>query len=84
MPRHAAVRVDDDLAAGQAGVAHGTTDDKTAGRIDVDLGLYCPQLRRDDRLDDHLDHVVAQAIVAHLIVVLRRDDDVAHGNGSAT
>ena len=63
MAGHAAVRVDDDLAAGQAGVAHRPADDEAARRVDVDLRVDCPQLSRDDRLDDHLDDVVAQPIV---------------------
>ena len=36
---HAAVGVDDDLAAGDAGVAHGAADDEAAGGVDEDLGL---------------------------------------------
>ena len=46
---HAAVGVDDDLAAGQAGVAHRTADDEAAGRVHVDLGVArtrCPPRRR--------------------------------------
>ena len=34
VPGHAAVGVDDDLAAGQAGVAHRAADDEPAGRVD--------------------------------------------------
>ena len=34
--RRAAVGVDDDLAAGQAGVAHRPADHELAGRVDVD------------------------------------------------
>ncbi len=33
---HAAVRVDDDLAAGQAGIAHRPADHEAAGRVHVD------------------------------------------------
>src|SRR5690606_8661974 len=39
MAGHAAVGVDDDLAAGQAAVAHRAADDEAAGRIDVHLAL---------------------------------------------
>jgi hypothetical protein len=35
----AAIGVDDDLAAGQAGVAIGAADDELAGRVDVPDGL---------------------------------------------
>ena len=34
MTGHAAIGVDDDLATGQTGVAHGATDDELAGRVD--------------------------------------------------
>ena len=34
-----AVRVDDDLAAGEAGVAHRTADDEVPARVDVVLGI---------------------------------------------
>ena len=39
----AAVGVHDDLAAGEAGVAHGAADDEAAGGIDVELGLLIHQ-----------------------------------------
>ena len=34
-----AVRVDDDLAAGEAGVAHRAADDEVPARVDVVLGI---------------------------------------------
>src|ERR1035437_7668234 len=37
---HAAVRVHDDLASGQTGIAHGSADHKTPGGIDVVLGVF--------------------------------------------
>src|SRR5690606_17147902 len=37
---HAAVGVDDDLAAGQAAVAHRAADHELAGRVDVELGVF--------------------------------------------
>src|SRR5579862_9828748 len=39
MTAHAAVGVDDDLAAGEAGIAHRSADDEAAGGIDVVLGM---------------------------------------------
>ena len=39
VPRRTAVAVDDDLATGEAGVAHGTADHETPGRIDQKLGI---------------------------------------------
>jgi hypothetical protein len=55
----AAVGVDDHLAAGEAGVAHGPADDELAGRVDQrDLG------ERADVVEilgqDRLDHVLEQ------------------------
>ena len=42
---HAAVAVDDNLAAGQSGVAHWTTDDEAPGGIDVVLGVFVEKIR---------------------------------------
>ena len=41
---HAAVRVDDDLAAGEPGIALRTADDESARRVDVILDLSLSQL----------------------------------------
>src|SRR6476619_1141691 len=48
-----AVRVDDDLAAGEAGIAHRPADDEPSGRIDMvlDAGRIIAAIRHD-RLDD--------------------------------
>src|SRR5690606_34049284 len=51
---HAAVGVDDDLAAGQAAVAHRAADDELAGRVDVVLGVLVQQFGRQGVLDDQL------------------------------
>ena len=45
--RRSAVGVDDDLAAGDAGVAVRTADDEAARRVDVDLGVACPSSPRE-------------------------------------
>ena len=44
MTAHAAVGVDDDLAAGQTRVALRSAHDETAGRVDEELGLGVEQL----------------------------------------
>ena len=71
----AAVGVDDDLAAGQAGVALRAADDEAAGGVDVVLRILVEQLRGDDGLDDQLDHVAADRLERGLRRVLRGDDD---------
>ena len=50
--RIAAVSIDDDLAAGQAGVALRAAGDKPAGRVDVILRVFVEQFGRDSVLDD--------------------------------
>src|ERR1019366_7522061 len=72
---HAAVRVDDDLAAGEAAVALRTADDEPARRVDVELGRLVDQLLRKRLLDDELDDRLAELLVLDLLVVLRRHDD---------
>ena len=44
------------------------------------FGAVVAQLLGDDLFDDHLDDVVAQAVVGHVVVVLRGDDHCAHGD----
>ena len=60
MPRHAAIGIDDDLAAGEARIAMGAADHEAPGWIDeetlgsavVEPGLF--QHRPDDIVDDRL------------------------------
>src|SRR5690606_24701427 len=68
---HAAVGVDDDLAAGQAAVAHRAADDELAGRVDVELGVLVQQFGRQGVLDDQLHDRFLQVILADFRVVLR-------------
>ena len=68
---HAPVGVDNDLAAGQAGVALRSPDHKPARRVDDHLVVVISELFTDDRLDDLLgdvgaDHPVAVDAVAVL------------------
>ena len=70
----AAVGVDDDLAAGEAGVAVRAADHEAAGRVDQDARLRVHQRRRDDLLDDVLGDVGAELLGRDLVAVLRRDD----------
>ena len=75
MPAHAAVGVDDDLAAGEAGVAVRAADHETAGGIDVVLGLRNPPWPTGmHRVDDVLLHLAAQLLGGDLGAVLRGDD----------
>src|SRR5262249_18136209 len=78
-----AVRVDHDLAPGQAGVGDGTADDKASGGVDVRAGTVLAQVGRDHRVDDQLGDVRTQLIHVDLVVVLRGDDDVVDARGPA-
>ena len=77
MATHAAVGVDDDLAAGETGVAHRAADDKAAGGVDVNVRIAPGDVdlgenRGDDVLDDvGLDDVHALDVR----VMLGGDDD---------
>src|SRR5690606_438599 len=72
---HTAVGVDDDLASGQAAVAHRAADDELAGGIDVELGVLVQQFGRDHVLDDQLHHRFAQVGVLDLGIVLGGQHD---------
>ena len=56
MPSHTAVRIDDDFATGQSGVALRSADHKASTRIDDKAGLLVEILSVDDRADDVLGH----------------------------
>ena len=80
MSAHAAVGIDDDLAAGQPRVAHGTTHHEAAGGIDEVLGLARHQSRGQHRLDDFFHHHLAQGLVLHTFAVLGGNDDGVDGD----
>src|SRR5579884_674442 len=80
---HAAIGIDDDLAAGQPGVAHGPADHKATGGVHVVLGGAVEELGGHDRLDHVLADVALDLLPAHARVVLRRDDHRVHALGPA-
>ena len=86
VPRHAAVRVDDDLAAGEAGVAHRATDLEPAGRVDEQPEVVGVDA---DAVDHGLDDVVGdvglqQVLERHVGGVLGRHDHGVEGDGAVT
>ena len=78
--RAAAVGVDDDLAAGEAGVAHGAADDELAGGVherDLLEVLGVVEVLRQDRLDHVLQQVrLDQRVDVDAGGVLGGEDDV--------
>src|SRR3954468_5612389 len=78
--RRAAVRVDDNLAAGDARVAMRSADDETAGRVDVDLGVLVHQVGRNHAADDLLDDVFLHRLLRDERTVLAGDDDGVDAN----
>src|SRR4029079_18908309 len=74
------IGVDDDLPSGQAGVALRTAGDESSGRVDVELRVGVEQLRRNDGLDDVLEHGLGQVAVADRRRVLRGNDDRARAD----
>src|SRR5207248_3431447 len=70
---HAAVGVDDDLAACEPRVAHRPAHHKAARGVDVDLRLGVEQPRRHRGGDDLLTHVTRDAFLLDLRRVLRGD-----------
>ena len=74
---HAAVGVDDDLAAGEPAVGVRTAELEDAGRVDEDLEVVVGELRRQRRPDDVLDERGPDLTVdADAGIVLRGDDHV--------
>ena len=74
----AAVGVDDDLAAGEAGIAVGAADGEAAGGVEVEDGVGVEE-RRGNHLLDHLLHgVLGDLLVVHRLVVLGGDEHGVH------
>ena len=66
----AAVGVDDDLAAGQAGVAHRAAGDEAAGRVDQhEAGILEPLVRAQRPLDDRAQHVLDDVVADPRLIV---------------
>ena len=76
----AAVGVDDDLAARQAGVTLGPSGHEAARGVDVHDRVAGPKLAVDAGQDDRLDDVVVDALRLHVRVVLRGDHDRVHAH----
>ena len=78
--RGAAVGVDDDLAPGQARVAHRPANHELAGRVDVDEVrilelLLVVELLREDRAQNLLDQIrLDHRLGVETLAVLRRDE----------
>ena len=73
---HAAVGVDDDLAAGETGVPLRTTDDEVAGGVDEILGLLGEHVFRQHLFDDLLDAEFFDLGVLHIGRVLSGNHDI--------
>ena len=72
---HAAVGVDDDLAAGQAAVGVRAAELEAAGRVDEHLEVVVGELRGEQRLDHVLDEVgLQQRVDVDAGRVLGRDE----------
>ena len=80
---HAAVRVDDDLAPGHAGVAHRSADDEAPGGVHEDPGLAVEQVLGDGVVDDMLDDALGDVGVRDVLGVLGAHEHGIHAHGLA-
>ena len=80
---HAAVGVDDDLAAGETGVAHGAADDEAARGVHVDLAVVGERhpFGLEHRADDRLDNGLAQGVLLDVLGVLGGHDHLLNRRG---
>ena len=68
--RRAAVGIHDDLAPGQAAVAHRPTHHEASGRIDQITGVATQHIFRNYRFDDFFDHRFSQYSVRNVRMML--------------
>src|SRR5215471_14801091 len=72
----AAVRVDDDLAPGEARVTHRPAGDEPSSRVDViDDASRVDEMAGNGRQDDVRNHVLSNLLERDIRAMLRRDDD---------
>ena len=76
----AAVGIDDNLAAGQAGVTLRAAHNKAAGRVDVILGVLIQQLGGDNLLNNLALDVLMQLLLADVGAVLAGDNHGVHAH----
>lgn len=69
------VSVDNDLSTGQTSITLRTTNDESAGRLDVVDGSVVQEVLGDDSLDDLLQDLGSEVLSGDLLGVLSRDDD---------
>lgn len=69
------VSVDNDLTTGQTGITLGTTDDESAGRLNVVDGSVVKEVLGDDSLDDLLEDLRSEVLGGDLLGVLGGDDN---------
>mmetsp|Transcript_19833 Transcript_19833/g.58928 ORF Transcript_19833/g.58928 Transcript_19833/m.58928 type:complete len:436 (-) Transcript_19833:199-1506(-) len=74
----AAIRVDNDLATCEAGVAMRAADDEAARGVEVEDGVVVQVLGGHNGLDHVLHEVGADLLVSHVRAVLRGDEDGVH------
>ena len=75
VPRHPAVRVGDNLASGQPGVAFRTADDETPGRVHINARVLVAQRCWNYVVDHFLGDLAANRFEGDVRIVLRRNDD---------
>ena len=78
-----AVSINDDLAAGQAGITLRAADNKTTGGVDVILGVFIQQFGGDDGFDDMLHHIGMQLFLTDGRAVLAGNNNSIHAHGFA-
>ena len=75
MTCESAVSIDDYLSSRKTGVSLRSSDNETACRIYIDLGIAVNQLGRDNRRDDLLLNELLKLFARDIGTVLSRNDD---------
>ncbi len=66
MTTHTTIRVTNNLATGQTGIAHRTTHHKPTGGVGVNDGIFVHQFGRDNGLDHMLNQTLSNGFVGKL------------------
>jgi len=72
------VCVDDDFATSKSSIAHGSTSDEAARRVDVVDGIIVQHVLGDDVVDNHLLDGCLESFLVDFRTVLSRHDNSVH------
>src|SRR2546421_9124698 len=70
MTSYAAIGIDDNFAASQTCIGHGTASDKATSGINKNLCCTIKQMFRNNRFNDMINHILADLLTINIVSML--------------